>query len=252
MSKKSTPPDTQILLGHLRDLKLPWVRDNFEPLATRAAAENWTPVAFLAQLIEGEHNQRMDRATQRRLRLARFPVLKTLDDFDWSWPAKINRAQAQDLFRLRFVAEKHNVLLLGGCGLGKTHLALALGYEACLRGHSVLYASAAEITNSLRTAHAAHQLKAELKRYLRPDVLLLDELGYIPMDKHDADLLFQVISQRYERGSIVLTTNKAFKDWPAVFHNDATVTSAILDRLLHHAETLVIEGKSYRMKERLD
>jgi DNA replication protein DnaC len=136
--------------------------------------------------------------------------------------------------------------------IGKTHLAVALGYEACQRGHSVLFTTAVDALNNLVAAHAAHRLKAELKRYLAPQILVLDELGYLPLDKMGADLLFQVISQRYERGSIVLTTNKPFKRWAEIFNNDAGITSAILDRLLHGAESVLIEGKSFRTKDQAD
>jgi len=136
--------------------------------------------------------------------------------------------------------------------MGKSHLASALAYEACQRGHSVCFTTAVDALNNLVAAQAAHRLKAELKKYLGPDVLLLDELGYLPLDKAGADLLFQIISQRYERGSMIITTNKAYKKWPEIFNNDAGVTSAILDRVLHHAETIVIEGKSYRMKDQID
>jgi DNA replication protein DnaC len=251
-TSQATPPDTEEITRALVYLKLPWIRENLEPLAQRAAENNWTHVHYLAQLIEGEKHLRMDRATERRIKAARFPALKTREHFDWTWPTKINRAQIEDLFRLRFVEDKHNVVLLGGCGLGKTHLAIALGYQACLKGHRTLFASAADIINTLSAAQAEKRLKLELKKYLRPEVLVLDELGFIPIDKHGADLLFQVISQRYEQGSIILTSNKAFKDWSAVFNNDATVTSAILDRLLHHTTTSTIDGKSYRMKDRIE
>jgi DNA replication protein DnaC len=151
-----------------------------------------------------------------------------------------------------FIANKANGILLGGVGLGKTHLATALGYVACLRGHSVLFATAVDVINTLSAAQAAGQLKVGLNKYLKPAVLILDELGYLPIDKHGADLLFQVISCRYEKGSIVITSNRAYKEWPKIFNNDATLTSAILDRLLHHADTIVIEGKSYRMKDKID
>ena len=137
-------------------------------------------------------------------------------------------------------------------GLGKTHLATALGYTACLAGKSALLATAVDAINTLAVAQAASKLKAELKKYLSPQILILDELGYLPTDKQGADLLFQVISQRYERGSTIITSNKAFKNWPEIFNNDSTLTSALLDRLLHHAETQVIEGKSYRMKDQIE
>jgi DNA replication protein DnaC len=134
---------------------------------------------------------------------------------------------------------------------GKTHLAIALGYAACLAGHRVLFTTAIDIINTLVAAQALNRLKAELKHYLRPAVLVIDELGYLPIDKTGADLLFQVLSGRYERGSCVLTTNLAFKHWTKIFNNDATLTSAVLDRLLHHAETVTIEGKSFRMKDQV-
>ena len=150
---------------------------------------------------------------------------------------------------LDFVKNKANVIFLGGVGLGKTHLATALAYTACLQGVTVLFTTAIDVINNLSAAQEAGRFQQELKKYLKPMTLVLDELGYLPIDKHGADLLFQVISHRYERGAIIISTNRAFKQWPEIFNNDATLTSAILDRLLHHAETVVIEGKSFRMKD---
>ena len=154
------------------------------------------------------------------------------------------------LVELRFVTERTNAVFCCGVGLGKTHLATALGYAACQAGHPVLFTTAVDAINALVTAQAMHRLQAELKRYVTPALLVLDEVGYLPLDKAGADLLFQIVSQRYERGSLIVTTNKAYKHWPAIFNNDAGITAAILDRLLHRAETVVIEGKSYRMKDR--
>ena len=131
-------------------------------------------------------------------------------------------------------------------------MASALGYEACLKGYTVLFSTAIDVINTLSAAQAAGRMKQELKKYTRPSLLILDELGFLPIDKTGADLLFQVISQRYEQGPIVITSNRAYKDWPEIFNNDSTLTSAILDRLLHHAETILIQGKSYRMKEQID
>jgi DNA replication protein DnaC len=196
--------------------------------------------------------EREQRSIARRIRLARFPVVKTLDGFQWNWPRKINRLQVQELFRLRFIPEKANVIFLGGVGLGKTHLATALGYAACQHGHSVLFTSAVDVINTLAAAQRNGRLKPTLERYLRPTLLILDELGYLPIDKAGADLLFQIISRRYERGAILITSNRVFKKWAEIFNNDATLTSALLDRLLHHAETVLIEGKSYRMKDQVE
>ena len=154
------------------------------------------------------------------------------------------------LFQLRFIENKENILFLGGCGVGKTHLSIALAQKACRNGYSVLFASAVDIINTLSTAKAMHTLDQALKKYLSVQVLLIDELGYLPIDKQGADLLFQVISKRYERGSILLTSNRAFKEWSKIFNNDSAITSAILDRLLHHSQVIVISGKSYRMKDK--
>ena len=245
----ATPDDLHRQLAYLN---LPFMRQNVEELARRAAKGQWSHVDFLTRLVEGEAAQRQDRARQRRVQQARFPVLKALQQFDFTWPTKINRPQVQNLFRLKFIEDKAHAVFVGPVGLGKSHLAVALGYAACLAGFRVRFATAVEIVNSLSAAEKAGRFLPELKKYTRPDVLIMDELGYLPIDKHGADLLFQIISQRYEHGSIVLTTNKVFKDWPSIFNNDSTLTSAILDRLLHHAETIVIEGRSYRMKDRID
>jgi DNA replication protein DnaC len=240
------------LIQQLTYINLPFILQNYEDFAAHAAEKQWSHVEYLTRLIDGENAACQDRARERRIQQARFPVIKTLDNFDFTWPGKISRPQVQNLFRLKFVEDKANVILVGGVGLGKSHLGIALGYAACLAGHRVLFATAIDIINTLSAAQKAGRLAIELKKYLAPAVLVMDELGYLPIDKHGADLLFQVISGRYERGTIILTTNKAFKQWPGIFNNDSTLTSAILDRILHHAETVVIEGKSYRMKGRID
>jgi len=253
MSKTIPDPTADRTLEHrLGYLQLPYLKEHFRSAATEAAGKHWSHLDYLGRLIEGEALARQDRALARRIKAARFPVLKTLEAFRWDWPKKINRLQIQDLFRLRFIEEKTNVIFLGLVGLGKTHLATALGYHACEQGHSVLFANAIDVVNTLSAAQIHGTLQAELKRYLSPDLLVLDELGYLPVDQRGADLLFQVLSQRYERGSIILTSNKAFKQWPSIFNGDSTVTSAVLDRLLHHSETVIIEGSSYRMKDRVE
>jgi DNA replication protein DnaC len=241
-----------VLEQHLKYLKLPFMRDQHQDLAKRASQKHWSHVDYLEKLADGEAALRRDRSIARRIRLARFPVIKTLDQFNWTWPKKINRLQVQNLFRLQFVKNKSNVIFLGGVGLGKTHLASALGYSACLKGYTVLFATAIDVINTLAAAQAAGRMKQELKKYTRPALLIVDELGFLPIDKAGADLLFQVLSLRYEQGAMVITSNRAFKNWPEIFNNDSTLTSAILDRLLHHAETVVIEGKSYRMKDRIE
>ncbi|WP_176072299.1 IS21-like element helper ATPase IstB [Paraburkholderia mimosarum] len=240
---------TDPLRTHLAGMHMSYVLQHYEDVATEAAAQHWSHVDYLAHLIEGEAQRREDRSIARRVALARFPVLKTLDQFEWNWPTRINRLQIQNLFRLNFIEEQANVIFLGGVGLGKTHLSIALGHTACLRGHSVLFATAVDIINSLNAAYVHGGLKRELRRYVKPRVLIVDELGYLPVDKQGADALFQIISQRYEHGPTIISSNRAFKHWAEIFNHDSTLTSALLDRLLHHAETVVIEGKSYRMKD---
>ena len=237
------------IIDHLSYLKLPFIRENFETIAKTAARKKWDHIQFLSELVEQESNLRHDRCIQRRIKMARFPVIKTMDQFDWSWPKKINQAQIKNLFRLKCIEEKSNIILIGSVGLGKTHIATALGYQACLKNNTVLFTSAIDAVNNLIAAQHAGQLKQELKKYLKPSLLLMDELGYLPIDKNGADLLFQIISERYERGSIIITTNRVFKEWPEIFNNDSTLTSALLDRLLHHTEAVLIEGDSYRMRK---
>jgi DNA replication protein DnaC len=252
MSTSNKPPTTEQLEAQLAYLKLSFIQEHYADLAKEAAQAHWGYVEFLARLIAGEALLRQERSVQRRIRQAHFPVIKTLEQFQWSWPGKINRLQVQELFRLKFIEDNANVIFLGAVGVGKTHLATALGYAACLQNHTVRFASAVDVINTLAAAQTTGRLKQELDKYLKPTVLVLDELGYLPIDKTGADLLFQIISHRYERGASIITSNRVYKKWPEIFNNDSTLTSALLDRLLHHAETVIIEGKSYRMKDQIE
>jgi len=247
-----TPSDQTQLESQLQRLHLGYVQSNYKTLARKAAEQQRSHLDYLAQLVEGEFTMREMRSIERRIKNARFPVRKTLDDFQWSWPKKINRLQIQNLFRLDFIATCTNLVMIGNVGLGKTHLSIAFGHAACTGGHSVLFTTAVDVINTLAAAQSAGQLKREIRRYLKPAVLIVDELGYLPIDKHGADLLFQIISERYERAPIVITTNRAYKHWAQIFNNDSTLTSAILDRVMHHVDTVVIEGKSFRMKDEVE
>jgi DNA replication protein DnaC len=247
-----TPNDQTQLDAQLQHLHLHYIRSHYQPLARKAAEQQHSHLNYLAQLVEGEATLREVRSGERRIKNARFPVIKTLDQFQWSWPKKINRPQVQNLFRLGFIATHTNVVFISTVGLGKTHLSIALGHAACLRGHSVLFTTAVEIINTLAAAQSAGQLKRAIRRYLKPAVLIVDELGYLPIDKLGADLLFQIISQRYERAPMIITTNRAYKNWAQIFNNDSTLTSAILDRVMHHVDTVVIEGKSFRTRDEIE
>jgi DNA replication protein DnaC len=240
------------LRTHLTTLQLPYIREHYEQMAKQAADQHHSHIEYLARLVEGEAHRRENRSIERRVKAARFPMLKSLDQFQWNWPRKINRPQIQNLFRLTFIDAHANAIFLGGVGLGKSHFAIALGHAACLQGYSALFTTAVDIINTLAAAQVNGGLKREMTKYLKPRVLIIDELGYLPIDKFGADLLFQIFSQRYEQGSTVVTTNRAYKHWPEVFNNDSTLTSALLDRLLHHAETVIIEGKSFRTKDQIE
>lgn len=241
-----------LLNEHLDYLRLEYVQREHRNLAQQAAREQWSHEDYLSRLMEGEVAQRQQRALELRLRKARLPFRRTLEQYQWTWPRKINQMAVRQLFNLKFLEDHTNVVFMGSVGLGKTHLAVALGLEACQAGHSVLYVPAIQVINELLVAQKGHRLRKTMKKYAGIDLLILDEIGYLPIDKAGADLLYQVLAQRYEKASTVLTTNRAYKEWVEIFNNDATMTSALLDRLLHHVETIVIEGRSYRSRDRPD
>lgn len=247
MPKTPPPPSPEERLrANLLRLGLTRILEIYPDLLSKAREARLSPLETLDRLVEEEARSRFERLVARRIREARFPVQKTLDSFDFSHPKKINREQVLSLFDLGFVENKTNVLFIGRTGLGKSHLANALALAACQKGYRVLFSTAIDIVNQLHAAQADGTFLRRLRSFLSPDVLVCDELGYLPIDRHGADLLFQVISGRYERGSVVLTTNRPFKEWASVF-NDATVAAAVIDRLAHHSEVVVIEGRSYRL-----
>lgn len=235
-----------------RYLKLGYLAEHWPELLQGGIAKAHCPQQHLQHCLAAEVRDKQARSVARRIQQARFPVTKTLDGFDWNWPKSINQDQVRHLFGLNFLKESGNVVFIGSVGLGKTHLASALGYHACEKNLRVRFVNTMEMINHLEAASQRAQLTAALKGYLSVDLLLLDELGYLPIDQRGADLLFQVISGRYERGSTIITTNKAYRDWVKIFNNDGGLTSAVLDRLLHRSQTITIEGKSYRMKDRID
>lgn len=241
---------TDSLKEHLKYLKLTHIHEHLDDYITQADGQQLTKLDFLQEVIQGEVNAKRERANERRLRAARFPYQRTLETYQFHHPQKVPTDQIKHLFRLDFLNRNENVIFCGGVGMGKTHLAIALGHQACVRGNNVLFTTAVDIINQLTAAQKQGIFTRKLKTYTKPQLLIIDELGYMPIDKHGCDLLFQVISARYELTSTIITTNRSYSDWAIIFNNDATVTSAILDRVLHHSQTIIIEGTSYRMKDR--
>jgi DNA replication protein DnaC len=220
-----------------------------ESLLERAAAEQPAYADFLLGVLQTEKEYRTSRILQTRTRMASLPYAKTLSQFDFTFQPSIDERQIKDLQTLRFISEAGNVILLGPPGVGKTHLAVGLAIEAIKGGYGAYFITANDLINDLGKAAREGRLEQRMRLYLRPKVLIVDEVGYLPLDPIGATIFFQLVSARYERGSIILTSNKSYTDWGAVF-GDQTIAAAILDRLLHHSTTVNIRGESYRLKER--
>ena len=231
-------------------LKLTTMAEIYHEILDEAAKQGDSMLKTFALLVAHEATARADRLLKRRIQRARLPKPKTLEDYDFAFPKRIAKQKILRIFDCDFIERHGNVVFVGNQGTGKTHLLTALGYLACQRGTSVRFTRAIDMLNDLTHAQLAGTLGRALRTYTNPSLLLLDELGYLPVDKRGADLMFQVVAARYEIGSIVLTTNRPFKDWGAIFDVDNTLATALIDRLMHHGEAVVISGRSYRMKDR--
>lgn len=237
------------LKENMKYLRLTIIKNIYEKEAEKAGSNNLSHIEYLENLINEEVNDKMNRAIKKRIIKAKFPLIKTIDQYNFNYPKKINKQQILKLFDLKFIENKENVILLGTTGVGKSHLGIAIGYKACMENIWTRYTTAIDIVNDLYASLSDKTFEFKLAKYLKPRILIIDELGYLPIDKKGADSIFQVISKRYERGSIVLTSNLAFKEWGKIF-SDNTTASAIIDRLVHHAEIIKIEGESYRLKDK--
>lgn len=240
------------LMRDLATLKLARIAQIYREVLDEAARKNSSMLEVLSTLIAEEAIARSERALHRRIRQARLPKRKTLQEYDFSFPSRMPKQKILRLFDCQFIEQHLCGVFIGPTGTGKTHLLTALGYTACERGISVRFTRVVDMINVLTTAQINGTLEKALKAYVNPSLLLLDELGYLPIDKRGADLMFQVVAARYESGSIVLTTNRAFRDWGKIFDVDNTLATAMIDRLMHHGEAFVIRGDSYRMKDKDD
>lgn len=234
----------------LKSLSLTKILAHYQEEAQKAAQEKLTYEGYLARLIELEAMSKLDRAITVKINKARFPTVKTIEAFDFSFQPQLNEKEIIRLTSLDFIERKENLLFLGPPGVGKTHLAVAFGVKACMAKYRVLFTRTQDLLADLRVAHKTGRLGQALLNLSRLDLLILDELGYLPISPEQANLLFQLVSLRYEKGAIILTSNYGFEDWGPIF-TDQVIASAIIDRLVHHSHIFVINGNSFRMKQKL-
>ena len=244
----SPDPIPPTLSDQLRQLGLIHTATELNDFVARATQKRWSPVVQLERLVQAELEARLHQRVERRLKDARLGRFKPMADFEWAWPTHIHRPTVERVLTLDFLAQRENVIVVASHGLGKTMIAKNLVHQAILAGHSARFLNAADLILDLTKQETARALQHRLRTYMRPGLLAIDEVGYLSYDAHAADLLFQVVSRRYEQKSLVITTNLPFKQWNTVFPNAACAV-ALIDRLTHHAEIVSIEGESYRKRE---
>lgn len=237
------------LAALLEKLKMEYLEAQLDAVCEQAAQRDLDYKDFLAQALDTEWQGRFQRGIESRLRLARFPWVKTMEQFDFEFQPSLDHRQVRELAGLSFVERAQNVVILGPPGVGKTHLSIALGVKAVEAGHSVLFLTLEQLMTRLMKALKENRLDRSLQQLTYPKVLIIDEIGYLPLSQAEASLFFRLITRRYERASLIVTSNKSFLDWGEVF-NDHVLATAVLDRLLHHSTTLNIKGESYRLKEK--
>jgi DNA replication protein DnaC len=239
-----------VIKGQARTLKMPGLLRAYEGLGRQAREEHWTHEEFLHEVLAVEVQSRSESAVRQRIRDARFPEPKTLDTFDFNASEGIDAAQISELARGKWIADAENLIFAGPIGTGKTHLAIALGMEAARQRRHVGFWRAADLVRALLEARDNRELTRLQRRLARLELLILDELGFVPFDRTGGELLFNLVAERYERRSVLVTSNLSFSEWPKVFGGDEKLTTALLDRLAHHAAVITTKGKSFRMRRR--
>ena len=236
------------LHARLRTLGLVGAAASLDDVVALATTKRWGATQILEHLADIEERERSRRGLERRLSRSHLGRFKTIADYDWNWPTKVDRPLVESAVGLNFLGAARNVVLVAPQGLGKTMIAQNIAHQAIVAGHSVLFTTAAQMLLDLGGQESSRALERRLRHYAKQSLLVVDEVGYLAFDNRNADLLFQVVSRRYERKSLVLTTNLAFKNWASIFPN-ATCATALIDRVIHHADVISIEGKSYRLRE---
>ncbi len=239
-----------MLVEQLKELKLTHIADQLETWLQEAARHDWPYDDFLAKLCQEELAHKQDKRCDLSIKLAKFPFIKTIDTFDFDYQTSINKEQIKELTKCRWIGNGENLIFLGPPGVGKTHLSVALGIEAIKQGYRTAFMSTQGLLASLAKAHSENKLEERIRVLCQPKLLIIDEIGYLPLDRHGASLFFQLISRRYEKGALILTSNQAYSNWGTIF-GDHVLAAAILDRLLHHATSISIKGDSYRLREKL-
>ncbi len=241
----------ELIMAQARDLKMPGLARAYEPLGRQAREEHWTHEDYLHEALAAEQASRLESAIRHRIHDARFPEIKTLDAFDFAaTDGAVSPAVVSELARGEWISRAENLIFAGPIGTGKTHLAIALGVEAARRRRRVLFARAADLVRSLLEARDHRELTRLHRRLHSVELLIVDELGFVPFDRTGGELLFNLVTERYERRSVVVTTNLPFAEWVTIFAGDEKLTTALLDRLAHHATVITTKGKSYRMRQR--